>query len=312
MELVTVLFAEEAVPLLTAFVHRRAETAGLRALALKGPIADADGLRPPRASGDVDVLVPPEDAPRLVALLAGDGWTERPWPDAPTLAQKHSRSYRHPDWPVDIDVHWRWPGFLAPAAEAFESLWNRRRTVEIAGRPVATVGVADMALILALHSLRDAWQITDPRRTGPSDYELLVDAVAARPALHAPLRDAAESLGAVPTAAPFLHALGVPARAGEAPADQLRAWRLGALSRHAAAGWVEALRAAPAARRPALLRRALFPSGSALRAADPSIGPRRRDAVAGWWRRFRRGVRTAPEAWRLLRQADHGADRTPA
>ncbi|QHC60068.1 nucleotidyltransferase family protein [Rathayibacter sp. VKM Ac-2760] len=229
MELVTVLFAEEAVPLLTAFVHRRAESAGLRALVLKGPIADADGLRPPRASGDVDVLVPPTELAALLALLAEDGWTARPWPDGPTLAEKHSRSYRHPDWPVDIDVHWRWPGFLVPPAEAFESLWARRRTVEIAGRPVAAIGVVDMALVLALHSLRDAWQITDPRHTGPSDYELLVEAVAARSALHAPLGRVAESLGAVPTAAPFLSALGIEARAGDAPAEELRAWRLGAV-----------------------------------------------------------------------------------
>ncbi|KQQ05651.1 MULTISPECIES: nucleotidyltransferase family protein [unclassified Rathayibacter] len=310
MDPVTALFAEEAVPLVTAFVHQRAEAAGIRALVLKGPIADADLLRPPRASGDVDVLVPPEDLARLVSLLGDEGWTLRPWPDAPTLAAKHSRSYRHPDWPIDIDVHWRWPGFLVPPAEAFEGLWARRRLVDLAGRTVATVSVADMALVLALHSLRDAWQITDPRHVGPVDYELLVAAVAPRAEIHDPLARAAESLGAVQTAAPFLQELGIEAREGDVPAAEVRAWRLNAASPHASAGWVEALRTAPPARRLAVLRRALFPSAFALRAADPAIGPRRRDAVAGWWRRFRRGARTAWPAWRRLRQTDGAAGRS--
>ncbi|PPH27056.1 hypothetical protein C5C37_14695 [Rathayibacter sp. AY1F9] len=304
MELVGVLWADEAVPLVSAFVHRRADAAGLRALVLKGPTAAADRLRPPRASGDVDLLVAPDDLPRILALLAADGWTERPWPDGPTLAAKHSRSYRHAAWPVDIDVHWRWPGFLVPPRDAFEALWSRHRIVELAGRPVATASVADSALVLALHALRDAWQITDPRLTRPSDYDLLVEAVAARAELHAPLRAAAEELGAVQTAQPFLDALGIRARAGEVPAAELRAWRINASSPHASAGWVQAVRAAGWRQRPLLLARAVFPAPHALRAADPAIGPRRIDVAAGWWRRLRRGARTAPLAWDHLRRTD--------
>ncbi|QHF22016.1 hypothetical protein GTU71_15015 [Rathayibacter sp. VKM Ac-2762] len=303
MELVGVLWADEAVPLVSAFVHRRADAAGLRALVLKGPTAAADRLRPPRTSGDVDLLVAPDDLPRILALLAADGWTERPWPDGPTLAAKHSRSYRHAAWPVDIDVHWRWPGFLVPPRDAFEALWSRHRIVELAGRPVATASVADSALVLALHALRDAWQITDPRLTRPSDYDLLVEAVGARAELHAPLRAAAEELGAVQTAQPFLDALGIRARAGEVPAAELRAWRINASSPHASAG-VGAGRArgrlaAAAAASPA-------PSSPPPRPARrrPAIGPRRIDVAAGWWRRLRRGARTAPLAWDHLRRTD--------
>ena len=68
------LRAEEAVPLLHTLVARAAADLGLRVLAIKGPVVALQGMRAPRASADLDVLVHPRDLGPLVDGLVALRW----------------------------------------------------------------------------------------------------------------------------------------------------------------------------------------------------------------------------------------------
>lgn len=289
----------DAVPLATALVEHVARRAGIRTLALKGPLAYDSGLRPPRASTDVDVLVSPNEADALITALESHGWTARPWPQFPTLLPPHSRSLLNPQWAIDIDVHFNWPGFLAPPDEVFDTLWARRREMTLAETPVTTTGLADTALILALHILREAPQTWEHGQAIPA-YDDLVERVTAQEGLAAEIRAVAADTGAEQTARPFLQSLGFEVPETE-PDDALHAWHLHGASVHPVSGWLNELARVPLRQRPAIVWRAMFPSASDLRAIDPTGGDGPWSTVRRWWRRLKRGIRTAPSALRTLR-----------
>ncbi|WP_425402432.1 nucleotidyltransferase family protein [Gulosibacter molinativorax] len=291
---------EESVPLATALAQWVAENAHIRLLILKGPLAHESGLRARKTSTDVDVLVLPSDVDRLISALAEHGWSPRPWPQFPTLLPPHSRALLHPQWGIDIDVHFNWPGFLAPASNVFDRLWERRREMTLAGTPVQTTGRADTALILALHLLREAPQKWNRGRTIPA-YDDLIKRVVADDGLSADIRAAAADTGSEQTARPFLEAVGFEIPETE-PDDALRAWRLHGASAHPVSGWLNAFADASIRERPSLVWRAVFPSAADLRAIDPAGGDGARGTFYRWWRRLKRGIRTAPAAIRTLRK----------
>ena len=76
----------------------------------------------------------------------------RPW-----CCRLHSTTLRHPQWGCELDVHDRFPGFLAEPAEVFEALWERRTTARIAHRDVPCPDVVAHGAVAALHWLRDGW-----------------------------------------------------------------------------------------------------------------------------------------------------------
>ena len=84
-----------------------------------------------------------------------------PSPPTPTLCMPRSTSsstpfhYIHDEWPCDLDIHYTFPGFLAPDEVVFEALWKRRATVRIAHWPVPCADFFGQATIVGLHSLRD-------------------------------------------------------------------------------------------------------------------------------------------------------------
>lgn len=140
--------------LAAALVARLAAEAAIRTLLLKGFAEEIDGLRPARAMADVDILIAPGDAEAFRDTLAKCGWVQRPEIAVANALVAHSDTYSHPEWPCDIDVHRYFPGVLAPAQRAFEVLWDRRRSVELADvrcdvtDPVATI------LVAVLHAYR--------------------------------------------------------------------------------------------------------------------------------------------------------------
>ena len=155
----TALSTPEAVLLAHALVARLADDAGARVLFIKGPTAVAQGVRPPRPSSDVDVLVEPQSFEAVCAALERCGWELRA-PDsslqhAGDLAFEHSAHYIHRQWSTDIDVHYLFPGFLAPPQQVFDALWSRRDSVQIAGVAVPAPDRLGQSLVVALHALRD-------------------------------------------------------------------------------------------------------------------------------------------------------------
>jgi hypothetical protein len=126
-------------------------SAGVPTLVLKGaPLAvahyDDAGSRP---MGDVDVLVPPEQAATAVAVLEEAGW----WPDpqaAPDmLAVRHAWSFRD-EAEGHVDLHWR--AFAYSCAEE-RHLWDAAVPLTLAGTHTHTLCAADQLLLVCVHGL---------------------------------------------------------------------------------------------------------------------------------------------------------------
>lgn len=162
------LLLTEAVPLCLRFVMRLLDSADVRALAVKGPAFAALGIRSPRVSSDADVLVNPTQQQAALACLKSSDW--RDWAPDKLLEPfgAHSITLEHDLWPCSLDLHWRFPGFLAPASELFELLWAGRANVEVAHQQVATLSRPHALALECLHVLRE---------TAPAAEESTVRAV---------------------------------------------------------------------------------------------------------------------------------------
>ncbi|GAA4816232.1 nucleotidyltransferase family protein [Nocardioides caeni] len=292
------LALDAAVPLGYTLILRAATDLGGRALAIKGPVPQAHGLRPDRQSVDIDVLVAPDDRDRVRDRLVELGWSRQVGATEAPVFEPHSIALSHPAWPCHLDLHHRFPGFLADADTVFDALWDERTEITVAGQPVAATGIAGSTLILALHALR---------QTGSPAMRAELDAAAEHWAAHgtdadrAVLRTLAEVTGAAALAAPFLARIGVVVDVPDDPATRaaLEEWRIrNEVGADTGLGWFLLLARASPLRWPGLLWRALMANESVLRdygmAADGS------GAWAARWRRLRRVARTAPGTARLM------------
>lgn len=286
----------EAVPLAHALVGRVAADEGVRVLFIKGPTAQLQGLRVPRSSLDVDVLVDPARRQLLADRLTALGWVDEHPYTSPTLLPMHALTHRHPGWACELDLHDRFPGFFADHQLVFDRLWERRTSVEVAGQPIPCPDAAGHTLVLALHALRD------PHDPGKAlDLTRLVERVR-ESATDESLRDLAElaaDLGAADTAAPFLDRVGAPTvgRGALRPADR-RAWDLRTDPDASVTGWVDELRGLPWRSRPRFLWYAAFLTEEELRLDDPSLPPGRAAVRRARLARLRRGLGALPGAWR--------------
>ena len=86
----TPLHLDEANELLTAWAQRLAEARGIRLLAIKGRVLGDDGLRPPRTSADVDILLDPARFDDFCDAAVAAGWEEFPSTFASTHFTLHS------------------------------------------------------------------------------------------------------------------------------------------------------------------------------------------------------------------------------
>lgn len=138
--------------------------AGVRVLSFKGLAlaAQAHGDFAARGSGDLDLLVPPSQIVEARAALAQAGWTpDRSYPaPGPTWAWRHTvRNYYeialHGSG-LSIDLHWHL-GLARSAAPSFDTLWDRRASVTVGGRDVATLSPTDAWRHSAMHAAKDEW-----------------------------------------------------------------------------------------------------------------------------------------------------------
>lgn len=149
-----------AVALLAPTVHHLASVHGIRVLSIKGEVLERQGLRAGRAASDVDVLVDPAKYSALVRVLSTHGWVDRDGrifvdlPPSGTVLAPHARTLEHPDWPCHLDLHRYYPGFLRPAQEVFDLLWEAREGVEIAHGRCWAPDPIDHWLLASLHVAR--------------------------------------------------------------------------------------------------------------------------------------------------------------
>ena len=259
---------EEATTVLHAVVARQARDAGLRVLSIKGPFLAEQGLRAPdRVPVDVDVLVAPADFDALVARLAAVGWHTEGISTSPRLYPTHSATLRHALWPVEIDLHRLFPGFLREAEVVFEELWAGRQEHSWCHQQVATPAPEAHLLLAGLHLLRQPGNLA-----GPGSLGELVELVEQRTDV-ADLRGAAVELaarvGALRTAAPLLQALG---HKGPVVCEELPELALGWDRRSVSSAadgtpWLLAVAEASGRDRLMLVARAVWPEAAELRRA---------------------------------------------
>lgn len=286
----TELSLDEANELLAAWSTAQAEAHGIRALIIKGrPLAD-DGLRAPRVSADVDLLIQPAQFDRYCAAVLEAGWEEFPSTFASAHFTLHSRSFRKSGWPNSFDVHSEYPGFLRGPDVAFDALWETRRTCAFAHRDCQVPSRVANAIILALHSLRGAHEHsrhqselaelatahwTDAERTGLTDLAVATGSAG-------PLQVTLAGWGVSVEPDPVLE---------RSPAA--REWhRKTAEAQGRTASWVLLLAQTPLRRKFEVLARALWPSRADFTTDHPEIPdrawPLAKARVARWGRGFRR------------------------
>lgn len=129
------LHTAEAIELGHAWLQDIARSRDVRVLFIKGPVLHWYGLRPGRQSADIDILVEPERFDVMMSALQTAGWAERPGDPPLPGVTTHSRTLIHAEWPCDIDLHFRFPGFLAPPSHAFDALWETRRKALLGHKP---------------------------------------------------------------------------------------------------------------------------------------------------------------------------------
>ncbi len=199
--------------------------AGVQALAIKGPTFAELGVRLLRGSSDVDVLIDPALQHETLDALRSDGWRE--WAPAKLYEPfgAHSITLEHDAWPCSLDVHWRFPGFLAEPADVFDLLWAGRTEVEVAHQSVATPSRPHALAIETLHILRES---------SPDTEEAVVAAILRampRPLDAGELQALVELLGpsgSTETLATLARLAGLQASAGPedgANGAALRAWK---------------------------------------------------------------------------------------
>lgn len=210
----------EAVPLGTVHLQRLLSAAGIRSLVIKGPAFVELGVRKPRQSNDIDLMVAPGDRAAATESLASAGWSIISHWFPPALDDIiYSTTFRHALFPVTLDLHHHFSGMLA--ADAFEHLWPRRVEVVLAGQPVHTVGIPDALIIESLNSIKLLGQ--ERRKAAVSRVIESAVPVAASEVTHA-----SESIGSRHTAAILIEELGGLPPTGPAPPGYRRWLRRGA------------------------------------------------------------------------------------
>jgi hypothetical protein len=216
-----------------AAIHALAEalrTLGARGVLLKGTAlrwrdAAAEPRRTSRGTGDVDIYVDPNVAPRLRAQLLAAGWQGAPGVESEAPHHLAPISYRS----AMVEIHTR----LVPPFWALPEREMLARAVPLReGAPLDTLSPEGIALHAAVHTAQDcfshglksAWDVLWVLRTHPrTDWDLLarwIGASRARRGIWAPLTVFADDLAlALP-----------PALLAHAPTDE-RQRRLQAVAR---------------------------------------------------------------------------------
>ena len=288
-----------AICLIAALVDDRARRAGLRVLFVKGPFFAALGVRPPKTSLDLDVILHPDDMGSFVRLLTGEGWRLRDDLRAVLPFEEHSVTLLHGFWPSSVDAHRYWPGLLGDPRAAFERLWERHEEVTLSTGRFAVPQWTDAAVLQAVNEIRGGLS----RASGVRDVAQLAReklGPGAGPIMARQCRELRAEL----SAGPMLELLGETVTIPSPPPPGYREWlrRIDAEDRSATA-WILRMRDEPPWRWPAHLLAALALRPSQLRALRPEARPGVRGFLDAWWARATKGGHDLAHARKALRRS---------
>jgi hypothetical protein len=276
-------------------VARVAAELGVRAFVIKGPVSVLQGLRKPKTSGDVDVFVSPQGLDAMVGALQEKGWRKRPVdPDSKTFP-KHSVTVDHPEWPCCIDVHFRFPGMEAPAADCFGTMWASTEQLALAGQDIRVPSKPLAILILALHALRSP-DLPSCRE----ELEFLSELTRGE-MLASEILELSESTGSVAAMRPFLGDL-LPASSVPVWPEASLEWRNRLLAQEPGSARIIALVQSPWHERPLMLLRAVFPGRQVLLSRDVHANMSLKGVLVQNAARWGRFLRALPKITRDLKR----------
>lgn len=293
------LTLQEGVQLAHALAAQVAADAKVRAVIIKGPANDLWNLRTSGTTSiDVDVLVEPHRLAHVRQLLVSIGWTASEVL-GPSVLAPHSITFRHSAWPCELDVHDRFPGFLAEPAEVFEVIWKSSVESRIASAPARMAGFEASIAIAALHLLRDA-------SLNAVRFHKLASSLAASTSLdqRRQLYEFASKVGCEVTLAPLLSYLGRHNVSRQPMNAQLLAWRVRASSGRAqSVASVHVLFQSSLRNWPRLIFRLAWPTREVMLAKNRGHAAGRGGLVGARLKRFSRGLLALPAAVRTWRDA---------
>lgn len=265
------------------------------AVLVKGAAAELTGLRPAYNFGDVDIVVRPAELEVFRGELAQRGWLSRPFEDKDDVFPKHSISMYHPQWPIDIDIHYRFPGFEAATEDIIDEIRKDALLLRTGELPLEIPSRLGCIVFQALHQLRSPWEAGSPaalaelhRRSADISADQFLD-FARRTDCLAALRPFLEQRPDFPA-----DGISFPAPSAE--------WRLRTLGQDSASIRIFTLLRAPWWKKPKLAWKAVFPSRTALAAKDIAISERKPPLPRIHAQRILRFGRNLPKTIRSVRQ----------
>ncbi len=147
-------------------VMRALEAEGIPVLSLKGPVLSILLYDNPalRCFGDLDLLVPQREYQRAEAVLHHLELQPVPLSNFSShtttsreLTLERERAFRFPRHQTLLELHWRLATCEFPRMLETDGVFARRRTVLLAGRPLATLGDRDTVMHVCLHGTQHSW-----------------------------------------------------------------------------------------------------------------------------------------------------------
>jgi hypothetical protein len=135
----------------------------IRALPFKGPVLAtlAYGSVALRQFADLDLLVPAANLWEVDQIVRGLGYQRHGAEELARGGKLPSEGqflYRQEQGRVMIELHWELAQRFYSFPFDFDELWQRRMSVQLGGRAVATFGFEDTIVTLALHHTKHRWE----------------------------------------------------------------------------------------------------------------------------------------------------------
>lgn len=135
-----------------ARVTRCLRRADIKVIAYKGPALAKTlfGDTAKRHFNDLDLLIAETDRSRATDVLLAQGYQSH-------LELSWEHSFVRADSGTMVDLHWALVPDAFHLSLPFGALWQRRRTVTIAGLSVATFGEEDTLIVQCINAAKDDW-----------------------------------------------------------------------------------------------------------------------------------------------------------
>jgi hypothetical protein len=136
----------------------------IRSIPYKGPVVASllYGDLSLRQFADLDIIVPVRDVARATALLVSRGY--RP---EKAISEEQLRAFistekditlLRDDQGINLEIHWGITTANDPIYIRPQWLWEDLRSCALAGRPVRTLPLEDLLLILCIHGAKHRWE----------------------------------------------------------------------------------------------------------------------------------------------------------